>query len=46
MRKIIDAVNMTLDGYCDRTAGIPDEEIHEHYTEIITMPSLKAMALL
>lgn len=24
---------MTLDGYCDHTAIIPDEEIHQHYTE-------------
>lgn len=26
---------MTLDGFCDHTAGIPDEEIHQHYTELI-----------
>ena len=24
---------MTLDGFCDHTAIIPDEEIHQHYTE-------------
>lgn len=24
---------MTLDGYCDHTAGIPDEEIHQYYAE-------------
>lgn len=24
---------MTLDGYCDHTAGIPDEEIHQHYAK-------------
>ena len=33
MRKLIAALNMTLDGFCDHTAGLPDEEIHEHYTE-------------
>jgi len=26
---------MTLDGFCDHTAGLPDEEIHEHYTELL-----------
>lgn len=34
MRKIIAALNMTIDGICDHTAGIPDEEIHQHYTEL------------
>ncbi|MEJ2055499.1 MAG: dihydrofolate reductase family protein [Calditrichaceae bacterium] len=35
MRKVIAAINMTLDGFCDHTAGIPDEEIHQHYTELL-----------
>lgn len=35
MRKIIAALNMTLDGICDHTAGIPDEDIHKHYTELL-----------
>ncbi|MEX0773586.1 MAG: dihydrofolate reductase family protein [Balneolales bacterium] len=35
MRKIIAALNMSLDGFCDHTAGIPDEEIHQHYTELL-----------
>jgi dihydrofolate reductase len=35
MRKAIAAINMTLDGFCDHTAGIPDEEIHQHYTELL-----------
>ena len=26
---------MTLDGYCDHTAIIPDEEIHQHYTDLL-----------
>lgn len=26
---------MTIDGFCDHTAGIPDEEIHRHYTDLI-----------
>lgn len=26
---------MTLDGFCDHTAVIPDEEIHYHYAELL-----------
>lgn len=26
---------MTLDGYCDHDAIIPDEEMHQHYTDLI-----------
>lgn len=36
MRKIIAAINMTLDGFCDHTAGIADEELHQHYTELLS----------
>jgi len=36
MRKIIAAINMTLDGFCDHTAGIPDDEIHQHYAELLS----------
>ena len=35
MRKLIAAINMTLDGFCDHTAGLPDEAIHQHYTELL-----------
>jgi dihydrofolate reductase len=35
MRKLIAAINMTLDGFCDHTAGIADEEIHQHFTEAL-----------
>ncbi len=35
MRKIIAAINMTLDGFCDHTAGIADDELHEHYNEML-----------
>ncbi|WP_316811343.1 dihydrofolate reductase family protein [Pedobacter heparinus] len=35
MRKVIAAINMTLDGSCDHTAGIPDEEVHQHYTDLL-----------
>jgi dihydrofolate reductase len=35
MRKVIAAINTTLDGIYDHTAGLPDEEIHQHYTELL-----------
>lgn len=34
MRKVIAAFNMTLDGICDHTTGIADEELHQHYSEL------------
>jgi dihydrofolate reductase len=35
MRKLIAAINMTLDGFCDHTALIADEEIHQHYNDLL-----------
>jgi dihydrofolate reductase len=35
MGKLIAATNMTLDGFCDHTAMIADEEIHQHYNELL-----------
>jgi dihydrofolate reductase len=35
MSKIIAAINLTLDGFCDHTALSPDEEIHDHYKELL-----------
>ena len=35
MRKLIAAMNMTLDGFCDHTTMIADEEIHQHYSELV-----------
>lgn len=26
---------MTLDGICDHRVGLPDEEIHQHYTKLL-----------
>ncbi|MFI4919940.1 MAG: dihydrofolate reductase family protein [Legionellales bacterium] len=36
MRKLIAAINMTLDGFCDHTAGIADDEILQHYNELLS----------
>lgn len=35
MRKVIGAINMTLDGDCNHTSGIADDEIHQHYSELL-----------
>lgn len=35
MSKLIAVINLTLDGYCDHTAGVPDAEVHDHYTELL-----------
>jgi len=29
-------MNMTLDGFCDHTAMIADDEIHQHYSDLIS----------
>jgi dihydrofolate reductase len=35
MRKLVAAINMTVDGFCDHTKVIADEELHQHYTELL-----------
>ncbi|HMQ03811.1 MAG TPA: dihydrofolate reductase family protein [Pyrinomonadaceae bacterium] len=35
MRKVIAAINMTLDGFCDHTSMVADDEIHQHYTDLL-----------
>src|SRR6187402_222742 len=36
MRKVVAAINMTLDGFCDHTAISPDDQIHQHYAELLS----------
>src|SRR5277367_1847617 len=36
MNKLIAVMNMTLDGFCNHTAMIADEEIHQHYSELLS----------
>jgi dihydrofolate reductase len=36
MAKLIAAINMTLDGFCDHTAMIADDEIHQHYNDLLS----------
>jgi dihydrofolate reductase len=35
MRKVIYAINMTLDGYFDHNNGAPDEELMEFFTNLV-----------
>ena len=35
MRNLIFGINLTLDGCCDHTKGIADEEIHDFWTQLI-----------
>jgi len=35
MRRLIAGINMTLDGFCDHTVIIPDEEVHQHYADLL-----------
>jgi dihydrofolate reductase len=35
MRKLIAAINMTLDGFCDHTSVSADEELHQHYIDLL-----------
>jgi len=35
MRKVVYAINITLDGCCDHTKFNPDEEVLEHYTRLL-----------
>jgi dihydrofolate reductase len=35
MRKVIYAINLTIDGGCDHTNGVPDEEMFEYHTHLV-----------
>ena len=35
MRKLIAGINMTLDGFCDHTAMIADDEVHQHFADLL-----------
>jgi dihydrofolate reductase len=36
MRNVIAAINMTLDDFCDHTAAIADDELHQHYNDLLS----------
>ena len=35
MRKVIFAINNTIDGIADHTKGIADDELHTFYTDLL-----------
>jgi dihydrofolate reductase len=35
MRKVLAAINTTVDGICDHTAVNPDEEVHQYYADLL-----------
>lgn len=35
MRKVVFAINITIDGYCGHETGIADDELHEHFTGLL-----------
>ncbi|HAP37115.1 MAG TPA: dihydrofolate reductase [Bacteroidetes bacterium] len=35
MRKVVFGINITLDGVCDHTNGIADDELHEYFTGLL-----------
>jgi len=35
MRKVIFAINITIDGYCGHETGIVDDELHEYFTGLL-----------
>jgi len=35
MRKVIATINMTLDGFCDHTLAVADDELHEHFNDVL-----------
>jgi dihydrofolate reductase len=34
-RKVVFAINITLDGYCGHESGIADDELHEYFTGLL-----------
>lgn len=35
MRKLIASINMSIDGYCDHTGMVADDELHQYYTDML-----------
>lgn len=35
MRKIIAGINITLDAFCNHDAAVADDELHEHYNDLL-----------
>jgi dihydrofolate reductase len=35
MRKVVFAINITLDGYCGHESGIPDDDVHAYFSGLL-----------
>jgi hypothetical protein len=46
MRNVIFAINITLDGCCDHTKMIADEELHEYFTHLMRDVDLLVFGLM
>jgi dihydrofolate reductase len=40
MRKVVFGINITADGFCSHTDGIPDAELHEYFTGVLRNASV------
>ena len=40
MRKVIFAINITADGFCNHTDMIADDELHEYFSRLLRTESL------
>ena len=45
MRNLVYAINLTLDGGCDHTNTIADEEVLEYYTHSFEMLTYSSLAV-
>jgi hypothetical protein len=44
MRKLIYGINVTLDGCCDHTKAISDEEVHYYFADLLVTRTRSSMA--
>jgi dihydrofolate reductase len=40
MRKVMASINMTVEGFCEHTALIADDEIHQQYNQLLKVLTL------
>jgi dihydrofolate reductase len=43
MRKLVFAINITIDGFADHTAGIADDELHDFFTNFLDTIDISLM---
>jgi len=45
MRNLVFAINITLDGCCDHTKQLADEETHEYFTQLLREVDLSSLGV-